>query len=336
MPELDLLRSFNDEAPLPGADALARGRMRLLDAIEREPRRERRLAFRARLGYTLAVPVAAVSVAVAMAVLGGPARQVGGTPPHMALAAAILHRGAAAVEAQPSVRPAPDQWIYSASVDVQAGQPPQTSAQWVRFNGSEEAYMQGGQLVIHRKPTATASAGTPIGNYLQDATPMSAYDALASLPRNPKALLAAVDVATGPGFEAAGLFGTARAHDSAEAEFQFLAQLLWNAAAAAPATAEAAVFRALATIPGVTIQQQVTDAAGEPALAVSGDGGELQLLLDPTTYRTLGMRTVSTGTGPQMPTTVGAGTRAAPSPAGTVLDSLAWSDVKLVGQPGRR
>lgn len=336
MHELDLLRSFNDEVPPPDADALACGRMRLLDAIEREPRRGRRLASRARLGYALAVPVTAAALAVAVAVLGGSARRVGGTPPHMSLAAEILHRGAAALEAQPSVQPLPDQWIYSASVDDQAGRPPQTSAQWVRFDGSEEAYMQGGQLVIHQKPTATPSAGTPIGNYLQNATPMTAYEALASLPRNPKALLAAVDVAAGPSFEAAGLFGTARTHDPAETEFQFLAQLLWNAAAAAPAAAEANVFRALATIPGVTIQRQITDAAGEPALAVSGDSGELQLLLDPTTYGTLGMRTVSTGTGPQMPTTVDAGTEATPLPAGTVVDSLAWSDVKLVGQPGQR
>lgn len=98
----------------------------------------------------------------------------------------------------------------------------------------------------------------------------------------------------GGGAGLAGLFGVAATRDPAETEFQFLAQLLWNAAAAAPAMAVAAVLRAL------------------------------------------GLRTVSTATGPQMSTMVDGGTMAASFPAGTVVDSLAWAEVKLVGEPGQR
>jgi hypothetical protein len=54
----------------------------------------------------------------------------------------------------------------------------------------------------------------------------------------------------------------------------------------------------MATIPGVTVQQGITDAAGAKAIGVSADGGYDQLLLDPVTYQVTGLREFSTGTGP--------------------------------------
>jgi hypothetical protein len=66
----------------------------------------------------------------------------------------------------------------------------------------------------------------------------------------------------------------------------------------APPAAEAAVFRAMAAIPGVTVQQGITDAVNEPAIGVSGDGGYDQLLLDPVSYQVIGLRQLSTGVDP--------------------------------------
>src|SRR5271165_4801029 len=76
---------------------------------------------------------------------------------------------------------------------------------------------------------------------------------------------------------------------------------LREASAAAPASAEAAVFRALATLPDVTVHRGVTDAAGDATIALSGDGGVFDLLLDPTTYAPLGLRVVSSGSEPLLP-----------------------------------
>lgn len=42
------------------------------------------------------------------------------------------------------------------------------------------------------------------------------------------------------------------------------------------------------------------DAAGAPAIAVSGDGGYDQLLLDPVSYQVIGLRQVSTGIAPKV------------------------------------
>jgi hypothetical protein len=339
MSELDLLRELGAAVPAPDADALGRGRARLLDAIAQAGQRSRgRWRPPIRPLYAAAVlGVAAVVVGDILGILprGNPAEPVRA---HVAVTptADVLGQAAAAVESQPSVRPAADRWIYSVAVDQQLGQPPQTSEEWMRFDGSQDAYIQDGQLITHQSPTVPPSTGSPLDRYLQDITPMTAYDALASLPQDPAGLLAAVDRATGPSFQTAGLFGAATTHNPAANEFQFLAQLLWEASAAAPASAEAAVFRALATVQGVTVQRGVTDAAGDATIALSGDGGVYQLLLDPTTYATLGLRVVSSGSAPLLP--VPAEKSAAPKapPAGTIVDSQAWSTVRLVNHPGQR
>jgi hypothetical protein len=85
-------------------------------------------------------------------------------------------------------------------------------------------------------------------------------------------------------------------------EFDYASLLLWNAAAGvgAPPAAEAAVFRAMAAIPGVTVQQDIADAAGARAIGVSGDGGYDQLLLDPVSYQVIGLRQVSNGIAPKV------------------------------------
>ena len=122
----------------------------------------------------------------------------------------------------------------------------------------------------------------------------------------------------------------------------------------APPKAEAAAFRAMAAIPGVTVQPGITDAAGNPAIGVSDDGGYDQLLLDPVSYQVTGLRQLSTGIDPNA---------VPPSPRelatfpkaeqrkllrqqkaeaktwprkGTVIQSLAYAKVSEVSGPGVR
>jgi hypothetical protein len=92
---------------------------------------------------------------------------------------------------------------------------------------------------------------------------------------------------------------------------------------ATPPAAEANVYRALATIPGVSVEQGIKDAVGRPVIGIGIAGGGDQLLLAPTTYDIIGARTVSTG-----PT--------GSKPKGTVLVSMAWVVVAEVGGPGKR
>ena len=166
--------------------------------------------------------------------------------------------------------------------------------------------------------------------------PMGAYDALASLPSDPQALLRAVDraVAVDPSSVAPPGGSPISNHQTRQQlEFQYLTQLLWQAAQAAPARGEAAVFQALATIPGVTVQRGVSDAVGRPAIALSDCGDEQQLLLDPRTYKVTGLRTISDGT---WPVDVMAKGKGPTYPSGTVIESDAWVKIALVSGPGAR
>jgi len=256
------------------------------------------------------------------------------------VAARILSTAASTVTRAPvKSEPAPDQWIYHKT--VQYGQPGvvspaglSTSEDWITFDGSRTAYYQGGQLIVHDTVGGTHATGlSPVAAFNANATPKTAYDAIASLPAAPNALLAAVDKAIaqdgGIASVAAGSPISAVAPKTkGEGEFDYLILLLWNAAGGvgAPSAAQAATFRAMAAIPGVTIQQEVTDAAGAKAIGVSADGGYDQLLLDPVTYQVTGLRQLSTGIGPieQGP------------PRGTLDLSLAYATVMEVASPGAR
>lgn len=84
-----------------------------------------------------------------------------------------------------------------------------------------------------------------------------------------------------------GVMGTAST--TAQKEFAYLGQLLWNAYAAAPPSALSAVYQAIATIPGVTVNQGLRDAAGSPAVGITDDGGATEILLNPQTYQVVGI-----------------------------------------------
>lgn len=63
-----------------------------------------------------------------------------------------------------------------------------------------------------------------------------------------------------------------------------------------PPAAEAAIFEALATVPGTEVHENVTDLAGREGVAVGHvlDGSRFDLIFDATTYRYLGTREILT------------------------------------------
>jgi hypothetical protein len=381
MNDLDELRQFRSELPYPERTRLTPGRSRLLAAARRPPRRRFAVTRLNSRPILLTATAAATAVAVA-AGLTGYALSPGGTPAghpsaaprtapkrstsvSQAVLAARVLRDASAVASRvaPKATPAPGQWIYSRLVQYEYQPKGVTSNEnWITFDGTKSAYYEttGGPLVVHTSPTAPPADITsdPLVAFNTDAIPETAYYALASLPAAPRQLLAKVGAAAEAVGAANLVAGTPVAshapRSEGQLEFDYLTLLLWNAAGGvgAPPAAEAAAFRAMAAIPGVTVEQGITDAANEPAIGVSDDGGYDQILLDPVSYQVIGLLQRSTGVDP------GA---AAPSPQqlakfpkavqqqilrklreaarswpgkGTVLESLAYAQVSEVSGPG--
>jgi hypothetical protein len=337
MNDLDLVRDMRADVPPRTRAQLALGRARLLASIS-GPSRPRTLR-RAILPAGAAAAVA-VAVVVASGAVSGPATRSTAPAIRLTLTAQLLNTAAATVATEPAVRPGPHQWFYTKFVQYQYGQPKQSGGSWETFDGRQTAYFLNGQLIVHTStaPVITGGGRTALDKYNANATSLTAYNALASLPASPRALLAVVVrqlAAVGAQNVAAGSPVSGPAGRGG-LEFDYLATLLWNAAGAvAPPSAEAAVFRAMATIPGISSQRGITDVAGQPAIGLSASGGESQLLLDPQTYQVIGARQFSEG---QKFLRRVAGRKANKlhmPPKGTLFISMAWAQVTMVSGPGR-
>jgi hypothetical protein len=288
-----------------------------------------------------------------------------------ALAARILRDAATQVaRAGVTTEPGPDQWIYAKTVlyEYRGGVQP-ADENWETFDGSQTAYFAAGQLVTHTSLAAVPGPGVSAWTaWKEEISPKTAYDLLKSLPAQPQALLFTI----GKHVQEEGWSSVAAGDPLAavppttrpQAEFDFLTLVLWNAAGGvgAPPAVEAAVFQAMAALPGISVQQGTTDEAGAQAISVSADGYD-QLLLDPKTYQVLGLRQLNRGTadipvtGQDLPAKYRNATAwAALSKAeqakliaqaqqklaktwpakGAVLESLAYAKVAEVAAPGDR
>jgi hypothetical protein len=258
-----------------------------------------------------------VSVAVAAVVAGvagyaisargaaPPARRVAAS--HAAtLAAKVLRDAAAHVAREPAVAEArPGQWIYSRTVTSGFnGRYPTADDFWVTFDGSQNAYRSSGQLIVHTSDPDPPGAGVPPWEAWNEAvSPMTACNVLASLPASPQRLLAVIAAHMGPISDMGSdniLIGSPAPATPAQGEFTYLAHIMWNTflGAGCPPAALAPAYRALATLPGVSVQTGITDAVGAEAIGISDDGGYSQLLLSPASYQVIGARLISTGVSP--------------------------------------
>jgi hypothetical protein len=262
------------------------------------------------------------------------------------LAAKVLRAVAAHVARERvTSEPSPGEWIYYKTVSY--GYPGlaepagvTTDQEWVTFDGSQTAYYQNGQIVTHTSPITPPGPGAkPWQAWNTDATRKTAYDVLATLPTAPQSLLTVIasqaadqnaqNIAVGNPI--AGVLPKTEA----QREFDYLTLILWNAApVGGPPAAEAAAYRALATLPGITVQQGITDTAGGQAIGVSDDGGYDQLLINPVSYQVIGIRQLSTGIGPRPAATK----RHEPAyPArGTLINEIVYTQTAEVRTPGDR
>ena len=223
------------------------------------------------------------------------------------LAAKILGDAAAHVARAAVAEPSPGQWIYYktvddyvASSDGQAGGV-STDEEWTTFDGSGSAYYQDGRLLTHTSTTNLPSPSlSPWAAWDADLTPKTAYDVIAALPTDPQALLMVI-ASHAAGMNASDAEGNPVAAEppatEAQREFDLLSQILWNAAigVGGPPAAEAAAYRALATLPGISVQQGITDTAGGPATGISDDGGLDHLLMNPVSSQVVGIRYLASG-----------------------------------------
>ncbi|MET9933628.1 CU044_5270 family protein [Streptomyces sp. NPDC006324] len=262
-----------------------------------------------------AVPVAACAVVAGLVVLapgeaptGSPGRATAGQPvPSEAVR--LLSHAALAVAAAPAPRVRPGEYVYVKSLVAHAGRdaaggpavlPPARAREvWLSADGSRPGLLR-----------EAGSADTPLGSpgpvYELDrpgaeprksalgAEPPSvtrpAHAYVATLPTDPEALLRLVREQT----RDSGGSG----NDADQRAFSAIGTLL--AETWAPPGVTAALYRAAALIPGVTVLPSATDAAGREGVAVArtSHGEQTQWIFDRTTSAFLGERTVLTGTAP--------------------------------------
>ncbi|MEV5554883.1 CU044_5270 family protein [Nonomuraea wenchangensis] len=261
MNDLETLREDWPRPAPPAPDAQAAARAALLARAGR-PRPRRRWVTRA-----LAVAAAGVIITTGVSVFQGER-----TLP-AANAQVMLARIAAAVQEKEFTPPRDDQWIYTENRGAARGKgigqgeritprtplPETVEPFWTRADGKRVGYLVSGEL-------RTSDPG--------ERTPENTYALLAALPTDPDALLAKYREL----YQDAG-------HGDDEWIFLRLAVTL-SQNLVAPEH-EAAIFQAIAKLPGVTVDERAIDTEGRPALSVSqvAEGWRrVEILLDPVTY----------------------------------------------------
>jgi hypothetical protein len=253
MNDLTILHDAWEAPEAPSQASYARARARLSARIDRRRRAPR---LRVRLA---AVGALALAIAIGLAV----AQNLGGGSAVPVASAQVLERAAAVAESKPFTAPRDDQWIYVQ--DRFTGHDGRTELQshWRRADGEGAAFIdEHGKLRVEELPWPK---GRP--------KPLTeSYEGVASLPTDPAALLRwayAQDVQNG------------------DTSKDGVVYLLLNGILRGnvlPPELEAAFFRAMKQIPGVTVQ--TVDVFGKPtySLAFTDDWLREELLIDPRTY----------------------------------------------------
>ena len=272
MDEMTLLRDLEADTPPPGARANHEARMRLRYAMAHEQR-----AARPAHGRT----VAAVSGALTLAAVGGALALVGdptpGAPePPVQLSAAAVDLGIAAdAVGKASTGPIPrdDQYYFARELrvltPVDGGRPERIVDEWWTSVGGEAP------SISSELGTVWTTMGTTVS-----------FDALRRLPTDPGQLLLAIRAWPEDGRESPDPMS----EDDFESAYGSLTSLLFNAPSMPPSL-RAAIFEALARIPGVRIAKDAEDARGRRGLGITRATGHIEqmTILDPRTYAFLGL-----------------------------------------------
>ncbi len=262
----------------------------------------------AALATVFTIAVATVLVAVGIIPLGGS----GPVTPSVS-AAAFLHRAAAAAQARPV--PLDNQFIYTEVMLTGwlGNRQVQRYQEWQSVNGSHPGALRvnhcfpfggdGEEQLRGQALTGPPTAG-PCWMSVQAAAGVPAagsYAGLRTLPTTPRALLAYILRHFQPGH----LVPPGYPPTLADREWEGLFIILDNNVVVPPKLA-AAIFRALADIPGVTLAHDAQNAAGQYGIGVTKtvDRVRSALIFDPHTYQLIGWQPgwvipVDGGPGPQ-------------------------------------
>lgn len=305
MDEMKLLQEFRAAVTPPDDAVLARARAGMLDRGMagqggRRARWPRLPGTRPRLALTgvaaAAVAAAAVAAAVSVALVAP------GSPPARPAAITareLAYRAATAAAAQPTV--APGQWVYWHETTVSfSGEPPRqiirngsrtTYQVWTTADSAEAAFIVDGGVrylcpsQIDPDPCQTIGQPSPIaltegGGQADINTIPVSYADLSSLPGNPVTLDRYFGSLHVPG------------ESAAVSEFQIIYDLVISYMMPPALTAE--LYRALADVPGVTVNDHAVDAAGRTGIGFQSPVPPSrlytvdQLILDPSTYELMG------------------------------------------------
>ncbi|MFI7613588.1 CU044_5270 family protein [Nonomuraea terrae] len=282
--DLRSLREWRAEIPEPGQEWIIPQRQRMLARIRGRGRTlGRRLLLVGALG-------AATALAVTTLRPEPPTPNPANTPPVVRLDSSVVLARAAEVASRRKGDqvPLPTQWHYTKTLDKQPNSDTvRTGEGWMRYDGRQRAdFDEDGKIVVSDIPSDPGD---------DDLSPQQ-YDAkLRALPTDPKKLLVEVtddrhwiDYPKEEGVPKS-------AEPDADRAYRVI-MLYLSRYGTMPPRLEAAMFRALALIPGVRIEQDVSDAAGRSGLGIWVEGTDTisrtYRILDRSTYRYLGSRSV--------------------------------------------
>jgi hypothetical protein len=277
MDEMQLLREFGEPVELPDHDDLAPARAKLLAAASSAPtatvhplRTRKRLMW---LGATAVGLAAAITAVVALAPADNPGLPV--TQANAAEAMQVLHAAAAAALKMPDTPPRPDQFVYI----KQEGVGGHTYEGWFSADGTHDGLIkrEGGEEVTPgcRNGKQLILVGNSHVGGLTDCQPLPAYDA--ALPADTDGMLAHL----------AGQYGGTL--DNVNGIAKDVGSLL-SMNYLRPGQ-RAALFEAVAKVPGITLTKNVKDAAGRTGDSISWDTKQGQaggFVFDPATHAYLG------------------------------------------------
>lgn len=310
MDEMSKVREWRGGAPAPDPARLAPGRRRLLDAAAGTSRRRRAVH-----DWRLAVGAVAACVtllALLTTTLGGGLNGDGGDPAADGKGEQakgvladqqvqdVLELAAVTAEEQPAPQPEAGDWVYVKTMRVSSmenGDEPRTDEKWYSYT----------------------DAGGADREHYDDRTPQERYEFLATLPDDDPEQVQRAAREFYPDENMLPGITEPEPGEEAEELIQWNFRVLRMLLEAAPTEPDgrAAVYRSLATLPGVQVlDHTVEDAAGREALSVAlpwrpddtpgvegvrqGVDWRPEVLIDPDTFEFLGSRDVRRGKNQQV------------------------------------
>jgi len=271
MDDLQLLRDFAGPAELPAREDLARKRAELLAATASVRPRHRRALWG---GVTAAGLAAAVAAVVVLAPTDEVARPIPAPEPEPVR---ILHAAAAKARALPDVTPRPDQFVYTRTRLADGRE----NEFWASADGTRDGFEV---LFGHETEIAGCRDGKRVQKEGRGRTVTSRCEprpaAHPDLPTDADAMLAYLHKST---------YGEGDTLHDLGTEVVDLAGGYLRPAA------RAALYEALAKVPGLVARTDAKDAAGRPVLGITwnsttehGIGNQDEFLFDPVTFAYLG------------------------------------------------